>query len=305
MVSVKFENISKTYASGIEAVKNVSMSINDGELIILIGSCGSGKSSILRMIAGLEEKTTGEIFLCGESINYGLANKKVSVVYPKSALYPNMNIYENISFVLKLKHICPQVLKQRVLEISKILEIDNILYEMPENLNDIQKRKVILGRALVKQPEIIIFDDCMRGSEDEDFFEELIDLHKTTKKTMFLSMQNKEKAFSIENAKIIILKDGVIQQIGNRTELLTRPKNVFIASLFEAPSIEFENRVVIREGNYLLFKLIDGKDTINMRIENVNDKFLNKYIEKEVIVGQRKDKTYVFDKESERLILHV
>ncbi len=240
MSKIKIENLSKTYKDGVNAVKDINIDVKENEFLVLVGPSGCGKSTTLRMIAGLETITTGTISIDDKIINDVLPkNRDIAMVFQNYALYPHMNVYDNIAFSLKLKKIAKTKIKQEVDRVAKSLEITDILHKKPENLSGGQRQRVALGRALIRNPKVFLMDEplsnldaklrlCMRT--------EIIKLHKSLNTTFIYVTHDQTEAMTM-GERIAVMNGGQIMQIDTPQNIYEKPSNLFVARFIGTPQI--------------------------------------------------------------------
>ena len=242
MATVLLKNATKIYEGGNVAVKNVNVEINDKEFVVLVGPSGCGKSTVLRMIAGLEEITSGEIYIDGKIVNnVPPKDRDIAMVFQNYALYPHMSVFENIAFGLKLRKYDKNEIKQRVEEAAEILNFQDYLNRKPRQLSGGQRQRVAVGRAIVRKPKVFLFDEPLSNLDAKlrvQMRTEISRLHKNLGATMIYVTHDQTEAMTMGD-KIVILKDGEVQQIGVPMELYENPINKFVAGFIGSPCNEF------------------------------------------------------------------
>ena len=287
MATVLLKDATKIYEGSNIAVKNVSVEINDKEFVILVGPSGCGKSTVLRMIAGLEEITSGGIFIDGKIVNdVPPKDRDIAMVFQNYALYPHMSVFENIAFGLKLRKYNTNEIKKRVEEAAEILNLTDYLRRKPRQLSGGQRQRVAVGRAIVRKPKVFLFDEPLSNLDAKlrvQMRTEISKLHKNLGVTMIYVTHDQTEAMTMGD-KIVILKDGEVQQIGEPMELYSHPKNKFVAGFIGSPSMNFISGKI--ELIDKLYFLIDG---LNARIEldKSYNNALNYYRDKKVVMGIR------------------
>ncbi|MDH7605056.1 MAG: sn-glycerol-3-phosphate ABC transporter ATP-binding protein UgpC [Melioribacter sp.] len=287
MAEVKLVNVSKIYDSDNKAVKNVSFTVNDNEFVVLVGPTGCGKSTILRMIAGLEDISEGELFIDNKLMNDVLpAQRDIAMVFQNYALYPHMTVFENMAFGLKLRKYPKEEIKTRVIIAAKILGIEELLDKKPKQLSGGQKQRVAVGRAIVRNPKVFLFDEPLSNLDAKmrvQMRAEITKLHQQLKATMIYVTHDQVEAMTMGD-RIIVLKDGEIQQIDTPMNLYKNPVNKFVAGFIGSPSMNFIEGIII-QGEDLQFRSLNGSLMINLTGEQKLK--LGKYIDKKIYLGIR------------------
>lgn len=288
MSKLKLSNVSKIYESNVQAVSDFNIEIEDGDFVILVGPSGCGKSTTLRMIAGLEEITSGTIDIDGETVNdIPAKDRNIAMVFQDYALYPHMSVYDNIAFNLKLRKMSKEKIELAVSETASILGIEKLLNRKPKALSGGEKQRVAMGRALVRSPKIFLMDEPLSNLDAKlriQMRAEIKKLHKALDATIIFVTHDQVEAMTL-GTKIVVMKDGVIQQIDSPNNLYKNPSNVFVAEFIGSPQMniinakvfETKERVGLNINNSLVF-LSDEKS----KLMKTND-----YINKEVLVGIR------------------
>ena len=256
MADVQLKGVSKIYPGNIRAVAPTSVEIEDGEFVILVGPSGCGKSTLLRMIAGLETISEGEIHIGGRLINGVPAkDRDIAMVFQNYALYPHMTVYENLAFGLKMRKLPKSQIDARVRQAVDILGLNDFLNRRPKALSGGQRQRVAVGRAIVRHPRLFLFDEPLSNLDAKlrvSMRAELIKLHKRLKATMIYVTHDQVEAMSMGD-RLIVLKDGIVQQIGAPLEIYDRPANQFVASFIGSPPMNFINcSIVEHEGHLFL-----------------------------------------------------
>ena len=241
MGHVELKNVRKSY-SALEVIKGVSLHINDGEFVVFVGPSGCGKSTLLRMIAGLEEITAGDIDIAGVKVNNLPPVKRgISMVFQSYALYPHMSVFENIAFPLRVEKL-PQVeVTERVHKAADILKLRDRLHHRPGELSGGQRQRVAIGRAIVRNPSVFLFDEPLSNLDAAlraEMRVELNRLHSRLKSTMIFVTHDQVDAMTMAD-RIVVLNDGEISQVGTPLELYHKPQNTFVASFIGNPKMNF------------------------------------------------------------------
>jgi multiple sugar transport system ATP-binding protein len=287
MATVQLKNAIKIYEGGNIAVKNVNVQINDKEFVVLVGPSGCGKSTVLRMIAGLEEITSGEIYIDGKIVNNVPPKERdIAMVFQNYALYPHMSVFENIAFGLKLRKYDKNEIKQRVEEAAVILNLQDYLHRKPRQLSGGQRQRVAVGRAIVRKPKVFLFDEPLSNLDAKlrvQMRTEISKLHKNLGATMIYVTHDQTEAMTMGD-KIVILKDGEVQQIGIPMELYNEPVNKFVAGFIGSPAMNFINGKLLRSDK--MYFLID-KLNVKIELDEMHYKRLQPYLDKEITIGIR------------------
>ena len=253
MSDISLVNVCKTYKNGYSAVKDFSLDIKDRELIILVGPSGCGKSTTLRMIAGLEDISSGELWIDDCLMNMVEPGKRgLSMVFQNYALYPHMNVYENMAFGLRAHKVPKAEIDRRVREAADILEIGHLLDRKPSALSGGQRQRVAIGSVMVRQPKVYLMDEPLSNLDAKlraQMRVEIARLHKKLNATMIYVTHDQVEAMTL-GTRIVVMKDGVIQQAAAPSELYRNPVNLFVAGFIGSPSMNFlEGTVAAREGH--------------------------------------------------------
>jgi multiple sugar transport system ATP-binding protein len=292
MAQVILKNVTKQFGN-VVAVKNVNLQIQDKEFCVLVGPSGCGKTTLLRLIAGLEEVTDGEIWIDDKLVNdVPPKDRDIAMVFQNYALYPHMSVYENMSFGLKVKKYPKEEIDNRVKETSTILAIQHLLERKPKELSGGQKQRVAVGRAIVRKPKVFLFDEPLSNLDAKlrvQMRAELKKLHERLQATIIYVTHDQIEAMTLGD-KIVVMKDGVIQQIGDPLTVYEHPVNKFVAGFIGSPPMNFIEVKIIKKNSDLW--LDEGKFEVKLpdeMFEQVKD-----YINKEVILGIRPQ--HIYDK---------
>jgi multiple sugar transport system ATP-binding protein len=252
MATLSLRNIFKTYPGGVAAVKDFSLEVEDREFIIFVGPSGCGKSTTLRMIAGLEAITGGDIYIDGVRVNdMAPKDRDIAMVFQNYALYPHMSVYDNMAFGLKLRKHSKQVIDLKVQEAAEILEIKPLLNRKPKALSGGQRQRVAMGRAIVREPKVFLMDEPLSNLDAKlrvQMRAEIAKLHQRLKATMIYVTHDQVEAMTL-GTRIVVMKDGVIQQVGTPRELYQCPVNMFVAGFIGLPQMNFMHTKVKLEGD--------------------------------------------------------
>ena len=260
MASLSLKNVGKTYPNGFVAVKNFNLDIADKEFIIFVGPSGCGKSTTLRMIAGLEEITSGELWIGNTMVNdVEPKDRDIAMVFQSYALYPHMSVYDNMAFGLKLRKTPKDKVDKLVHEAAKILDIEHLLDRKPKALSGGQRQRVAMGRAIVRNPKVFLMDEPLSNLDAKlrvSMRTEISRLHREMGATTIYVTHDQVEAMTMAD-RIVIMKEGVIQQVGKPMELYDHPVNKFVAGFIGSPQMNFfdvtvkGNEVTFKDGNKL------------------------------------------------------
>ncbi len=302
MARVILKAVQKIYAGNVEAVKKVDITVADKEFLVLVGPSGCGKSTTLRMVAGLEEITSGDIFIDDVRVNdIPPKDRDIAMVFQNYALYPHMNVYNNLAFGLKLRRYPKEEINQRVREAADILGIQELLGRKPKELSGGQRQRVAVGRAIVRKPKVFLFDEPLSNLDAKmrvQMRAEISKLHTRLQATMMYVTHDQMEAMTMGD-RIVVMDKGIIQQIDDPTNLYEKPLNKFVAGFIGTPSMNFVDGVIKRKKEGLFFK----EENFEVKIAEEMNRPLEPYVDKEVILGLRpediKDKTNVPDAKPE------
>ncbi|MBO4219936.1 MAG: sn-glycerol-3-phosphate ABC transporter ATP-binding protein UgpC [Clostridia bacterium] len=288
MASLSLKHIYKKYPGGVTAVSDFTLDIKDKEFLVLVGPTGCGKSTTLRMIAGLEEITEGELFIGDKLVNdIAPKDRDIAMVFQNYALYPHMTVFENMSFGLKLRKTPKEEIKRRVEEAARILDITHLLDRRPKALSGGQKQRVALGRAIVRNPKVFLLDEPLSNLDAKlraQMRTELTKIHKKVGTTFIYVTHDQVEAMTMAS-RIVVMKDGVIQQVDTPQKLYDNPANIFVAGFIGTPQMNFINSTLIKKGSDLYIKF--GEYEMKLPAEKANEEGLQEYIGKDVIAGVR------------------
>lgn len=284
MASVKLKNIFKIYDDGFTAVNDLSLEIADKEFIVLVGPSGCGKSTTLRMIAGLEEISKGEMYIGDRLVNsIAPKDRNIAMVFQSYALYPNKTVYKNMSFGLELHKVPKKEIEKRVNEAAKILGIENLLTRKPKALSGGQRQRVALGRAMVREPDVFLLDEPLSNLDAKlrtAMRTEITRLHKRLSTTFIYVTHDQTEAMTMGD-RIVVMKDGVVQQIDTPQRLYSHPVNTFVAGFIGSPQMNFLDGCILEDGGRVSLMLA------NEHIPLTCFPSAKEYIGKKVTVGIR------------------
>lgn len=242
MATLSLKNVNKIYDNNVQAVFDFNLDIEDREFIVFVGPSGCGKSTTLRMIAGLEDITTGTIEIDDRVVNDVLPkDRDIAMVFQSYALYPHMTVFDNMAFGLKLRKMPKEEIQQRVQEAAKILEIDQYLDRKPAALSGGQRQRVALGRAIVRNAKVFLMDEPLSNLDAKlrvAMRSEIIKLHERLNSTTIYVTHDQTEAMTMAS-RIVVMKDGYIQQVGSPKEIYNNPVNMFVANFIGAPAMNF------------------------------------------------------------------
>src|SRR5690554_3620523 len=285
---VILKGVTKRFGN-VVAVDNIDLEIKDKEFIVLVGPSGCGKSTTLRMVAGLEEITEGDIYI-GENIVNDVAPKDrdIAMVFQNYALYPHMDVYNNMAFGLKLRKFPKDQIDQRVKEAARLLGIENLLDRKPKALSGGQRQRVAVGRAIVREPKVFLMDEPLSNLDAKlrvQMRAELSKLHNRLQTTIIYVTHDQTEAMTMGD-RIVVMKDGHIYQVGAPLDIYNNPDNVFVAGFIGSPAMNFLDVVLKKEGE--AFMIDAGTFQMEIPAEKAASlKNLGSYVGKQVILGIR------------------
>jgi multiple sugar transport system ATP-binding protein len=290
MASVELKNVSKVYDGKVTAISDANLTIRDKEFVVLVGPSGCGKSTLLRMIAGLEEISNGEIRIDDRVINQvPPKDRDIAMVFQNYALYPHMTVFDNMAFGLKLRRFSKSEIKERVTDAARILDIEKYLDRKPKALSGGQRQRVALGRAIVRKPKVFLFDEPLSNLDAKLRVQMRIEinrLHHKLQTTMIYVTHDQVEAMTMGD-KIVLLKDGIIQQVDSPLKLYNEPSNRFVAGFIGSPSMNFIPGQL--EGNG---KIQFSSDLFTLEIVDKDMDKLKEYQNRSVILGIRPEHLY-------------
>ncbi|MEG0777389.1 MAG: sn-glycerol-3-phosphate ABC transporter ATP-binding protein UgpC [Oscillospiraceae bacterium] len=292
MSSVTLKGICKTYPGDVVAVSDFNMEIADKEFVILVGPSGCGKSTTLRMIAGLEEITAGELYIDDKLVNdVPPKDRDIAMVFQNYALYPHMTVFENMSFGLKIRKTPRDEIRRRVNEAAKILEIESLLKRKPAALSGGQRQRVALGRAIVRNPKVFLLDEPLSNLDAKlrtTMRAELAKLHAKLQTTFIYVTHDQTEAMTM-GTRIVVMKDGYVQQIAPPQELFDKPCNLFVATFMGTPQMNISEGELIDENgtSYIEFGENDNKKRVALPPEKGRNPEVLAYVGKKILFGIR------------------
>ena len=298
MASLSLKGIYKVYPGGVTAVSDFNLDIKDKEFIILVGPSGCGKSTTLRMIAGLEDISDGELYIGTKLVNdVAPKDRDIAMVFQNYALYPHMTVFENMAFGLKLRKTPKLEIKKRVEEAAKILDIEHLLDRKPKALSGGQRQRVALGRAIVREPQVFLLDEPLSNLDAKlraQMRTELSKLHQRLGTTFIYVTHDQIEAMTM-GTRIVVMKDGFIQQVDSPQVLYEKPVNMFVAGFIGSPQMNFIEALVLEDKGKISLEF-GSEDTktrkgVKYQIELPESKLKNKklleYVDKKVVMGIR------------------
>ena len=300
MSEIALRNVCKQFDSEHYGVKDFNLDIHDKEFVIFVGPSGCGKSTTLRIIAGLEEITDGELWIDGELSNYLEPKERgMSMVFQNYALYPNMTVYGNMAYALKIRKLPKDEIDRKVHEVAKILEIDQLLDRRPAALSGGQKQRVAIGSAIIRKPKAFLMDEPLSTQDAKlraQMRVELVKLHKQLFTTIIYVTHDQSEAMTL-GTKIVVMKDGLIQQVGAPQSIYDNPVNLFVAGFLGSPSMNFFRCTVKAEENNRTALLLDDAKTVKkVYLDGTRGKQIaDRYNGRHVILGIRPEDIYELD----------
>ena len=298
MASVRLDKIKKVYDNSFTAVHNATVEIQNGEFVVLVGPSGCGKSTTLRMIAGLESITEGALYIDEKRVNdVAPKDRDIAMVFQNYALYPHMTVRNNMAFGLKLRKYNKSEIASRVEHAAEILGIDSILDRKPKQLSGGQRQRVAVGRAIVRKPKVFLFDEPLSNLDAKlrvQMRTEISKLHQQLESTMVYVTHDQVEAMTMGD-RIVVMKDGYIQQIDTPLNLYNNPANVFVGGFIGSPSMNFmKGKVVHRDG----LKFIEDGTSNEITVPPSRAGILKAYVEKSIIIGVRPESVSLFQRTS-------
>jgi multiple sugar transport system ATP-binding protein len=242
MAKIELKGVRKAYGA-VEVIKGIDLDIRDGEFMVFVGPSGCGKSTLLRLISGLEEITTGDMLFDGERVNNLVPSKRgIAMVFQSYALYPHMNVFDNMAFGMKLAKSSPAEVEKRVRDAAKLLQIDHLLDRLPKQLSGGQRQRVAIGRAIVRDPRVFLFDEPLSNLDAALRVQTRLEIaklhHSMDQVTMIYVTHDQVEAMTLAD-RIAVLRDGRLEQVGTPSELYDRPNSIFVAGFIGSPKMNF------------------------------------------------------------------
>jgi multiple sugar transport system ATP-binding protein len=287
MAVVELKNVSKNFSGNIKAVDNVSLTVKDKEFVVLVGPSGCGKSTTLRMIAGLEEVSSGDILIDNQKVNsVSPKDRNIAMVFQNYALYPHMTVYDNMAFGLKLRRFSKEEIKERVVEAAKILDLESFLNRKPKALSGGQRQRVAVGRAIVRKPKVFLFDEPLSNLDAKlrvQMRTEISKLHQKLGATMIYVTHDQTEAMTM-GERIVIMKDGIVNQVDTPLNLYNNPANIFVAGFIGSPAMNFIDGQIVYNDD---IQFVSNKKDIDFILSKQQSEKLKNYIGKEITIGIR------------------
>lgn len=288
MASLSLKNIGKKYPNGFEAVKDFNLEIEDKEFIIFVGPSGCGKSTTLRMIAGLEEITSGELSIDGRVVNdVEPKDRDIAMVFQNYALYPHMTVFDNMAFGLKLRKVPKAEIKKKVDEAARILDLEKLLDRRPKALSGGQRQRVAMGRAIVRNPKVFLMDEPLSNLDAKlrvQMRAEIAGLHHRLGATIIYVTHDQTEAMTL-GTRIVVLKDGIIMQVDSPWKLYNEPNNLFVAGFIGSPQMNFIDAQCKISGDKVSLQF--GQFSIELPPAKAKKLIAGNYGGKKVVLGIR------------------
>ncbi|GMW01191.1 MAG: sn-glycerol-3-phosphate import ATP-binding protein UgpC [Candidatus Hydrogenedentota bacterium] len=288
MARVELQNVCKMYAGGVPAVKGASLVVEDKEFVVLVGPSGCGKSTTLRMIAGLEEISSGEIHIGDTLVNdVPPKDRDIAMVFQNYALYPHMTVYKNMAFGLMLRRFPKDEIDRRVREAARILSIEHLLDRKPKALSGGERQRVAVGRAIVRQPKVFLFDEPLSNLDAKlrvQMRAEINKLHTRLQSTMIYVTHDQVEAMTMGD-RIVVMLSGEIQQIAPPLELYNKPVNKFVAGFIGSPPMNFIEGTIEASNGAMRFR--DATGVVHVDVAQSHREALTPYAGKRVTLGIR------------------
>ena len=293
MASLSLKHINKVYPNGFEAVKDFNLEIEDKEFIIFVGPSGCGKSTTLRMIAGLEDISSGELRIGDKLVNdVEPKDRDIAMVFQNYALYPHMTVYDNMAFGLKLRKVPKDEIDKMVREAAKILDLEALLDRKPKALSGGQRQRVAMGRAIVRNPKVFLMDEPLSNLDAKlrgQMRIEISKLHQRLGTTIIYVTHDQTEAMTL-GTRIVVMKDGVVQQVDTPQTLYNAPCNLFVAGFIGSPQMNFLDAVVHVKGNDVELQI--GSTTLQVPASKKKALIEGGYDGKTVVMGIRPEHVY-------------
>ena len=292
MATLELNNINKIYPNGVQAVFDFNLKIEDKEFIVFVGPSGCGKTTTLRMIAGLEDISSGELYIDGELMNdVAPKDRNIAMVFQSYALYPHMTVFNNMAFGLKLRHVPKEEIKEKVEAVAEILGLTPYLDRKPKALSGGQRQRVALGRAIVRDAKVFLMDEPLSNLDAKlrvTMRGEISKLHHNLQATTIYVTHDQIEAMTMAS-RIVVMKDGYIQQVGEPKDIYDNPANVFVAGFIGTPPMNFITGACDENG---VFTTNDNTCKLVLPEEQLNSVLNNELVGKKIIVGIRPEHIY-------------
>jgi len=296
MAEVNLKNINKRFGD-VEAIKNLSLDIEDGEFIIFVGPSGCGKTTLLRIVAGLETPTSGEIYIDGDPItNIPPKKRDIAMVFQNYALYPHKKVYDNLAFCLQLRRMPKPEIKEKVQKTAELLGVSDLLRRYPHQLSGGQRQRIAVGRAIIRNPKVFLFDEPLSNLDAKlrvSMRTELMDLHQHLQTTSIYVTHDQMEAMTM-GTRLVIMKDGRIQQVGTPQEIYSQPDNLFVAGFIGSPAMNFVEGKIRKDAGNFYFK----SSGMDLQIAGEKTNGLHNYVNKGTVLGLRPEHIRDVDNDS-------
>lgn len=291
MAKITIKNLNKFYDNGVHAVKDVSFEVQDKEFMVLVGPSGCGKTTVLRLIAGLEEISSGEIWIGDKLVNnVHPKDRNIAMVFQNYALYPHMTVFDNMAFALKLRKEDKPTIRKKVDHAAQLLGIQDLLKRRPAQLSGGQRQRVALGRAIVRNPQVFLFDEPLSNLDAKlrvQMRSEIVKLHRHLENTMIYVTHDQVEAMTMAD-RIVVMKDGVIHQIDTPLDIYNNPANMFVAGFIGSPAINLMSGKLEARESQLCF-VTDG---VCVALTQTQQEKLKSYQDKAIVFGIRPEDIY-------------
>ena len=302
MASVSLRHVSKTYKSGVAALRDCNLEVADGEFLVVAGPAGCGKSALLRIVAGLDIPDEGDIYIGNARVNLLQPKERdIAMVLQNNALYPDLTVSENLAFSLRMHKMPEEEIERRVREVADVLEIADCLDRKPGALSPVQQQHVALARAMVRGQKVLLLDEPLANLDPKlrmRMRAGLKALHKRLGLTILYSTRDQEEAMEM-GGRIVVLKDGFVQQVGVPRDLYNAPVNQFVAEFLGAPQMNFLNVKVGAQGEYYSFTF--GKSAVRLPKERDKGGSLKGYVGKNITLGVRPEDVHDTPEDLEKM----
>ena len=293
MAELTFKGVTKVFPNGVKAVQELDLKIEDKEFVVLVGPSGCGKSTTLRMVAGLEEISEGELYIDEKMVNdVAPKDRDIAMVFQNYALYPHMNVYDNMAFGLKLRKTPKSEIERRVREASRILDIEHLLDRKPKALSGGQRQRVAMGRAIVREPRVFLMDEPLSNLDAKlrvQMRTEIAKLHNKLQTTFIYVTHDQTEAMTL-GTRIVVMKDGFVQQVDSPQNLYNNPCNEFVASFIGSPQMNLFDATAEKDGDAVVLSFNNYK--IKLNAEKSANIISKGYVGKTILMGIRPEDIY-------------